>query len=162
MARQTGPQGGTGFRMLRAQFWTLARSKYISEGTQKWTLSGSKVVPPGGPVFGSLHFVRCAEVLQAAMCAECQAWSYWHKQHPRQDSWTGEARICVSNFSYLLGPKNRPFGVTGRSKSHPNDHLLDSWAGTSARDRPDIPPAPPKQRFKNASFCKVKTLLWSS
>ena len=35
---------------------------------------------------------------------------------------TGEARICVSNFSYLLGPKNR----TGRSKSHPNDHLLDS------------------------------------
>ena len=53
MARQTGPQGGTGFRMLRAQFWTLAQSKYISEGTQKWTLSGSKVVPPGGPVFGA-------------------------------------------------------------------------------------------------------------
>ena len=46
------PQGGTGFRMLRAQFWTLAQSKYISEGTQKWTLLGSKVVPPGGPVFG--------------------------------------------------------------------------------------------------------------
>ena len=46
------PQGGTRFRMLRAQFWTLAQSKYISEGTQKWTLLGSKVVPPGGPVFG--------------------------------------------------------------------------------------------------------------
>ena len=45
-------QGGTRFRMLRAQFWTLAQSKYISEGTQKWTLLGSKVVPPGGPVFG--------------------------------------------------------------------------------------------------------------
>ena len=41
-------QGGTRFRMLRAQFWTLAQSKYISEGTQKWTLLGSKVVPPGG------------------------------------------------------------------------------------------------------------------
>ena len=27
-------------------------SKCISEGTQKWTLLGSKVVPPGGPVFG--------------------------------------------------------------------------------------------------------------
>ena len=38
--------------MLRAQFWTLAQSKHISEGTQKWTLLGSKVVPPGGPVFG--------------------------------------------------------------------------------------------------------------
>ena len=52
MGRQTSPQGGTRFRMLRAQFWTLAQSKYISEGTQKWTLLGSKVVPPGGPVFG--------------------------------------------------------------------------------------------------------------
>ena len=52
MWRQTSPQGGTRFRMLRAQFWTLAQSKYISEGTQKWTLLGSKVVPPGGPVFG--------------------------------------------------------------------------------------------------------------
>ena len=35
-----------------AQFWTLAQSKYISERTQKWTPLGSKVVPPGGPVFG--------------------------------------------------------------------------------------------------------------
>ena len=52
MGRQTSPQGGTRFRMLRAQFWTLAQSKYISEGTQKCTLLGSKVVPPGGPVFG--------------------------------------------------------------------------------------------------------------
>ena len=52
IGRQTSPQGGTRFRMLRAQFWTLAQSKYISEGTQKWTLLGSKVVPPGGPVFG--------------------------------------------------------------------------------------------------------------
>ena len=33
---------------------------------------GSKVVPPGGSVW-SLHFVRCAEALQAAMCAKCQA-----------------------------------------------------------------------------------------
>ena len=73
MGRETGPQGGTGFRLLRAQFWTLAQSKYISEGTQKWTLLGSKVVPPGGPVFGPFILSRCAEILQAAMCAECQA-----------------------------------------------------------------------------------------
>ena len=52
MGRQTGPEGGTGFRMLRAQFWTLARSKCIAKGVQKWTILGSKVVPPGGPVFG--------------------------------------------------------------------------------------------------------------
>ena len=52
MGRQTSSQGGTRFRMLRAQFWTLA-NKYISEEIQKWNVLGSKVVPPGGPVFGS-------------------------------------------------------------------------------------------------------------
>ena len=63
------PQGGTGFRMLRAQFWTLAQSKYISEGTQKWTLLGSKVVPPGGPVFGPFIL---ADVLKLCklLCAQ--------------------------------------------------------------------------------------------
>ena len=54
VGRQTGPQEGTGFRMLRAQFWTLAQSKCISKGVQKWTLLGSKVVPPGGSVFWPL------------------------------------------------------------------------------------------------------------
>ena len=78
MGRQTSPQGGTRFRMLRAQFWTLAQSKYISEGTQKWTLLGSKVVPPGGPVFGPFILSDVAEALQAAMCAKCQAWSYFN------------------------------------------------------------------------------------
>ena len=67
--RQTSPQGGTRFRMLRAQFWNLAQSKYISEGAQKWTLLGSKVVPPGGLVFGPFIL---SDVL-AAMCAKCQA-----------------------------------------------------------------------------------------
>ena len=76
MGRQTSPQGGTRFRMLRAQFWTLAQSKYISEGTQKWTLLGSESGPSWRACFWSLHFVRCAEALQAAMCAKCQAWSY--------------------------------------------------------------------------------------
>ena len=64
MGRQTGPQGGTGFRMLRAQFWTLAQSKYISEGLQKWTLLGFQTGPSWRACFWSLHFVRCAEALQ--------------------------------------------------------------------------------------------------
>ena len=46
LARATEAQDG------KKQFWTLAQSKYISEGAQKWTLLGSKVVHPGGPVFG--------------------------------------------------------------------------------------------------------------
>ena len=41
MGRETGPQGGTGFKLLRAQFWTLAQSKYISEGTQKFKLEAA-------------------------------------------------------------------------------------------------------------------------
>ena len=71
---------------------------------------------------------------------------------------TGEARICVSNFSYLLGPKNRPFGVTGRAKAI---QMTTSWTPELAQVHVTGPPSPlpPKQRFKNASFCKVKTLL---
>jgi hypothetical protein len=43
-------------------FWEhpfVSQSKYISEGTQKWTLLGSKVVPPGGPVFGPSFCQMC-------------------------------------------------------------------------------------------------------
>ena len=50
--------------MLRAQFWTLAQSKYISEGLQKWTLLGSKLVPPGGPVFGPFILSDVLKLLQ--------------------------------------------------------------------------------------------------
>ena len=135
----------------------------ISEGTQKWTLSGSKVVPPGGPVFGPFILSDVLKFCKLLCAQNVKLEATDTNSITRQDSWTGEARICVSNFSYLLGPKNRPFGVTGRSKSHPKP--TTSWTpelATSARDRPDIPPCPPKQRFKNASFCKVKTLLWSS
>ena len=94
------PPGGTRFRMLRAQFWTLAQSKYISEGTQKWTLLGSKVVPPGGPVFGPFILSDVLKLCKL-LCAQnvkleatfTQTW---------QESWTGEARICVRNFSWLF------------------------------------------------------------
>ena len=69
VGRQTSPQGGTRFRMVRAQFWTLAQSKYISEGTQKWTLLGSKVVPPGGPVFGPFILSDVLKVCKL-LCAQ--------------------------------------------------------------------------------------------
>ena len=77
MGRQTSPQGGTRFRMLRAQFWTLAQSKYFRRDPKVDPLrieSG----PSWRACFWSLHFVRCAEALQAAMCAKCQAWSYFN------------------------------------------------------------------------------------
>ena len=34
LGRQTSSQGRTRFRMMRAQFWTLAQSKHILEGIQ--------------------------------------------------------------------------------------------------------------------------------
>ena len=47
------PQGGTRIQIAEGPVLDpRLQSKYISEGTQKWTLLGSKVVPPGGPVFG--------------------------------------------------------------------------------------------------------------
>ena len=76
MGRQTSAQRGTRFRMLKAQ-WTLAQSKYISEGTQKWTLLRSKVVPPGGPVLAPSLCQMCWS-FASAMCASCQAWSYFN------------------------------------------------------------------------------------
>ena len=58
--------------MVRAQFWTLAQSKYISEGTQKWTLLGSKVVPPGGPVRFEVQAFILSDVLKVCklLCAQ--------------------------------------------------------------------------------------------
>jgi len=65
--------------LLRTTSWTLTQvglevSKVevtfrILEGTQKWTLLGSKVVPRRA-CFWFLHFVRCAEAL-AAICTKC-------------------------------------------------------------------------------------------
>ena len=45
-------QGGTGFNLLRVQFWTLVQRKRVQKGVRKWTPLKSKVVPPGGSSFG--------------------------------------------------------------------------------------------------------------
>ena len=46
------PPGGTGFRMLRAQFWTLAQANAF-KGDAKVDPLRIEVVHPGGSVFGS-------------------------------------------------------------------------------------------------------------
>ena len=51
--------------MLRVQFWTLAQSKYISEGPKR----GSKVVPPGGPVFGPFILLDVLKLCKL-LCAQ--------------------------------------------------------------------------------------------
>ena len=44
------PQGGTGFRMLRAQFWTLAQANAFQKDAKVDPLR-IEVVHPGGSVF---------------------------------------------------------------------------------------------------------------
>ena len=57
----------------RPKFCALAQSKYISEGTEKWTLLGSKVVPPGGNVLGSFIL---SDVLKLCKLL-CAQWWWW-------------------------------------------------------------------------------------
>jgi hypothetical protein len=46
-------QGGTGFNLLRVQFWTpVQRKRVFQKGVRKWTPLKSKVVTPG-PFFGT-------------------------------------------------------------------------------------------------------------
>ena len=142
MGRQTSPQGGTRFRMLRAQFWTLAQSKYISEGTQKWTLLGSKVVPPGGPVFGPFILSDVLKLCKLLVCKMSSLKPLYTNSIRGGNLELGRPVFACLIFLDFFGPKNRPFWMTGRSKSRPNDHLLDSWAGRSACDRPGIPLPP--------------------
>ena len=45
-------QEGTGFNLLRVQFWTPLQRKRVSKRGQKVDPLKSKVVPPGGSSFG--------------------------------------------------------------------------------------------------------------
>ena len=67
--------------MLRAQFWSLAQSKYISEGTQKWTLLGSKVVPPGRPVFGPFILSDVLKLCKLLCAQNFKLEATSHEQH---------------------------------------------------------------------------------
>ena len=122
---------------------------------QMYFKRGPKVDPlriESGPswrvCFWPLYFIRCAEALQAAMCEKIQAWSYFDTNSIRGGNLElGRPVFASLGFLVFWGPKNRPFFVTGRSKSRP-DATLDPWAGSSARGRPGIPLCPPKQRSK--------------
>ena len=159
MGRQTSPQGGTRFRMLRAQFWTLAQSKYISEGTQKWTLLGSKVVPPGGPVFGPFILSDVLKLCKLLVCKMSSLKPLYTNSIRGGNLELGRPVFACLIFLDFFGPKNRPFWMTGRSKSRPNDHLLDSWAGRSACDRPGIP-LPPRNKDQSADAAKNHDLIF--
>ena len=76
-----------GFKLRFPKSWGYPHTSASHKATTSWGPLRIESGPSWWAYFWSLHFVRC--------------------------TWTGEARICVSSFSYLLGPKNRPFFVTG-------------------------------------------------
>ena len=57
--------------------------------------------------FWSLHFVRCAEILQAAMCAECQASTYANSIRGRTLE-LGRPEFASPIFLVFEGPKIDP------------------------------------------------------
>ena len=126
---------------------------------QTYFRRGPKVDPlriESGPswrvCFWPLRFVRCAEALQAPMCTKCQAWSYFNTNSIR--GWNLElGRPVFARLVFLasLGPKNRPFFVTGRSKSRANATSWTPELAQGARDRP-------QNKDESASFCKAKAL----
>ena len=145
--RQTSSQGGTRFRMLRAQFWSLAQSKYISEGTQKWTLLGSKVVPPGRPVFGPF-ILSDVPALQAAMCAKFQAWSYSHTNSIRGGNLElGRPVFTSLVFLAFKVQKTDPSFWQVEAKAVQTPPWTPELAQVHVTD-PASPPCPPKQRSK--------------
>ena len=128
--------------MLRAQFWTLAQRKCISKGVQKWTLSGSKVVSPDGSVFGPFIYQIC--------------WSFAGCHVRKISSFRGGnlelGRPVFASLVFLvfLGPKNRPFFVTGRSKSRPTP----PWTPDLAQVHVTDPASPHCHPRKPRSKCK--------
>ena len=45
-------QEGTGFNLLRVQFWTPCKGNVFPKGVKKWTPLKAKAVLPGGSSFG--------------------------------------------------------------------------------------------------------------
>ena len=58
-------QGGTGFNLLRVQFWTPVQKKRVSKRVRKWTRLKSKVVFRGGSSFGPFLTLHCGKFVEA-------------------------------------------------------------------------------------------------
>ena len=91
--------------------------------------------------FWSLHFVRCAEALQAAMCAKFQPWSYPHTNSIRG----GNLELGRPVFTSLV------FLVFKVQKTEAKAIQTPPWTPELAQVHvtdPASPPCPPKQRSK--------------
>ena len=118
--------------------------------------------------FWSLHFVRCAEALQAAMCAKFQPWSYPHTTSIRG----GNLELGRSVFTSLV------FLVFKVQKTDPSLWQVEAKAVQTPPWTPELaqvhvtdpasPPCPPKQRSKCQvsakwrHFCKAASCSFQS
>ena len=157
-----------------AQIVSLFPTLYVFPSAPGGKLSSSPLVDAGCPVCVWLKKISLAcSIFQKvghlsssrASCAKCGSWPgvaviFFLPLKKFCSALLGRPVFACLIFLDFFGPKNRPFWMTGRSKSRPNDHLLDSWAGTSACDRPGIPPSPPKQRSK-CRCCKESLSYFS-
>ena len=88
-------QGGTGFNLLRVQFWTPVQRKRVSKGVRKWTPLKSKVVPPGGSSFGPFIVANLLKRLfqvEADLTSNSCEWKLE----------LFEAHYCATAVSYVL------------------------------------------------------------
>ena len=102
-------QEGTGFNLLRVQFWTPLQRKRVSKRGQKVDPLKSKVVPPGGssfgPFFGTFIVANLLKRLfqvEADLISSSCGWNL--------ELW--EAHFCAPAFSYVLRTKTGTFFVT--------------------------------------------------
>ena len=79
---------GTGFNLLRVQFWTSVQRKRVLKRGQKVDPLEIKSGPPWRVQFWPLH---CDKSIKTFI----SSWSWFHQQQLRLEFWTGEAHFCA-------------------------------------------------------------------
>ena len=111
---------------------------------QMYFRRGPKVDPlriKSGPswrvCFWPLHFVRCAEAVQAAMCEKCQAWSYFNTNSIRGgnlelfEALVANSRLLCVTLMYVARFEQRDSReyLTGASNRPPGRHRIQNVEG---------------------------------
>ena len=136
-------QGGTGFNLLRVQFWTLVQRKRVQKGVRKWTPLKSKVVPPGGSSFGPFIVANLLKRL----------FQGWFDQHQlRVETWTGEAHFLRACFFLRFEDQKRA------------PSLSYCFASISIGLRPSRPASKPASKLALRCFVLISMVSrhWSS
>ena len=110
--------------------------------------------------FWSLHFVRCAEALQAAMCAKCQAWSYFNTNSIRgRNLELGRPVFACLIFLTFSGPKIDPSEWQAEVKAV---QTTTSWTPELAQVHVTGPasPLPPRNKDQSADAAKNHYLIF--